>query len=149
MPGMTIVADSTTPADEPAPPTVAELLARISSDTRDLVRAEMELAKRELSASARSGGIAAVVFSASGVLLLLAVVLASVGGAVLIHGAGIALGWAFLIVAGGYLLLGGVFALVGRSAMKKVGPPRRTAVTVRDSVAALRGGKRGPGAAHG
>jgi hypothetical protein len=131
-----------TPADMSTDPdttaSLGELLARISTDVSDLVRAEVDLARRELSSSAKAGGIAAGVFGAVGVLLLGAVLIASVGGAEFIHRAGIALGWSFLIVAGGYLLVGALLALVGRLAVKRVAPPRRTIVTVRDGVAAAR-----------
>jgi len=131
--------------DTPFPttePTLGALVAAASRDVSTLVRAEIALAKSELRADLRAGATAAGLLGGAGVLGLLAVVLLSVAAAYGLVALGLAPGWAFLVVAGAYLLVAGILALVARGALRRVGPPRRTIRSVKDSVALVGGGRR-------
>lgn len=113
---------------------LGELVATASKDLSQLIRQEVQLAKIELQRDVKAAGVGAGLLGAAGMLgfvafLLLSIALAYALGRVVPLGAG------FLIVGAAYLLVAGLFALVARGRLKKVGPPRRTMETVKDDIA--------------
>jgi hypothetical protein len=125
--------------------TVGQLVAEATKDISEIVRAEVALAKAELTSSAKNGAVAGGLFGAAGYLGLLASILLVIAAAYGIAALGLAPGWAFLIVALALLLVAGLLALVGRSRVSRVGPPERTIRTTKQTIAAV---KPGPTAAR-
>lgn len=125
--------------DAPTPePSLGELVASASKDLSTLVRSEIELAKLELAAEAKKAVIGGAAFGVAGVLGLFALIMLSFAAAFGVASLGLAYGWAFLIVAGAYLLIAGVAVVMGVGSVKKVGPPKRTIKTTKDTVAVLK-----------
>jgi len=117
---------------------VGQLVAAVSRDMSTLVRAEIELAKAEVRDEAKVAATSGAMFGAAGFVAVLAVILFSIAAAYGLVALGLHPGWAFLIVGGAYLLLAGLLALVGRTRVKKIGPPERTIRTVKETVAFAR-----------
>jgi hypothetical protein len=124
-----------------------DLVERLTADVRTLVRDELDLARREMTAKAKRAGAGAGLFGGAGVLALY-----GVAALVFTVGALLALVlpvWAAaLITTAAVLLVAAVAALVGRSQVKRAVPPepleamasgRRDVEAVRD---AIRGGGR-------
>jgi hypothetical protein len=99
-----------------------ELVERLTADVRTLVRDELELAKREMSAKAKRAGAGAGLFGGAAVFAL-----CGVGALFVTVGAALALvlpAWtAALITAAALLLAAGIAALVGRAQVKRAVPP--------------------------
>ncbi|MGQ7295206.1 phage holin family protein [Quadrisphaera sp. KR29] len=118
--------------------TIGQLVADASRDLSALVRAEIALAKSEITAEVKQGAIGAGLFvgaavfgAAGGLFVLLAI--AWLLSEWLPYWAG------FGIVAVVLLLVAGVLAVIGRGRIKKVGAPERTIATSKQSVEALKG----------
>ncbi len=126
-------------AGESEPRSLGHLLSDATRDLSALVHSEIALAKHEIRADAAAAAKGGAMFGAAGVLGLVAFVLLSIAAAEGLVSAGLAPGWAFLIVAVVYLLVAGALALVGRKAVKRVGPPERAITTTKESVAVLKG----------
>jgi Putative Actinobacterial Holin-X, holin superfamily III len=118
--------------------TLGALFATASRDLSSLVRDEVALAKAELRRDAKNGAKGGAMFGAAAFLVLLAVILLSIAAAYGLVAAGLHPGWAFLIVAAVYLIVAGVLALVGKKAVAKVGPPKRTIRTSKETAAFLK-----------
>jgi uncharacterized membrane protein YqjE len=103
-------------------PSTAELLKRLSEQTRQLVQDELQLARAELTEKGKRAGIGAGLFGAAGITALY-------GGGVLLAMLILALdeampAWlAALIVAIVLFAAAGVLAFVGRNQARKAGPP--------------------------
>lgn len=119
-----------------------ELVERLTADVRTLVRDELELAKREMTAKAKRAGAGAGLFGGAGVLALY-----GVAALIFTVGALLALAlpaWAAaLITTAGVLLIAAVAALIGRAQVKKAVPPepleamasgRRDVEAVKDAI---------------
>ncbi|MFI5099740.1 MAG: phage holin family protein [Actinomycetes bacterium] len=108
---------------------IGGLVSTVTSNVSSLVRLELELAKAELSESAKQGAVGFALLLVAGVLASLAVLLASFAAA---YGfARIMPVWAaFLTVAGIYLVIGVVLALIGRNRLSKVRGPERAIAQV-------------------
>jgi uncharacterized membrane protein YqjE len=125
---------------EPARPdaSLAELISRVSDDAKKLVRAEVALAKAELSGKAKAAGIGAGMFGAAGVIVWFAV-------AVLIAAAvlGLAVVWPYwlaaLVVGVALFLFAGLLVLVGRGALRRAQPlaPTQAIESVKADIAAI------------
>jgi hypothetical protein len=124
-----------------------DLVERLTADVRTLVRDELDLARREMTAKAKRAGAGAGLFGGAGVLALY-----GVAALVFTVGALLALAlpvWAAaLITTVAVLLVAAVAALVGRAQVRRAVPPepleamasgRRDVEAVRD---AIRGGGR-------
>ena len=122
----------------PAEPSLGDLVAKASKDLSTLVRSEIELAKLELTAEAKKAVIGGGMFGVAAVLGVFALIMLSFAAAFGIASLGLANGWAFLIVGGAYLLIALVLVFGGTGSMKKIGPPKRTIRTTKDTVAALK-----------
>lgn len=114
---------------------LGQLVAGASRELSNLVRSEIELAKLEVSAQARRAGIGAGLLGGAGFLAILGLIFVSVAVVYGLHGLGLPLGWAFLIVGVAYLFGAALFALIARGQLKRLAPPERTIRTVRDDVA--------------
>ncbi len=103
---------------------IGGLVSTVTSNVSSLVRLELELAKAELSESAKQGAAGFALFLVAGVLAGLAVLLASFAA---VYGfAQVMPVWAaFLTVAGIYLVIGVVLALIGKNRLSKVRGPER------------------------
>ena len=113
----------------------AELVKQLSEQTSRLVKAEMELAKVELSEKGKQAGIGAGLFGGAGVFGLYALGALT---ATVIAALSLAMDtWlAALIVTILWAAVAGVMALVGKGRMKKVAPPipEQTAESVKEDV---------------
>jgi hypothetical protein len=120
------------------PRSLGELVGEIASDLSLLMRQEVELAKAEVTESARRAGKGAGMFGGAGVaghmvLLFLSV---AVWWAL---GTAIGLGWSALIVAGIWAVIAAVLAMMGRKEMSEIRGLNRTAETVKKIPNALKG----------
>lgn len=120
-------------------PTIGRLVADASRDISALVQAEIQLAKSELTVSAKAGGIGAAMIAVAGFLGLLIIILLSISFAYFLTMTGLDPAWAFLIVSGAYLLLAVILILVGVKALKRIRAPQKTIATAKEIPAALKG----------
>ena len=121
----------------PADPSLSELVSQLTEQTSRLVRDEVELAKTELSASAKHVGIGAGLLGGAGVLAFL-------GLATLVAAAVAALAlvvdvWlAALIVGLALLVIAGIGGQRGKKQVDQAGPPERTIENVKKDIAEIR-----------
>ena len=112
-----------------------ELLSRLSQQTSDLVRKEMELARAELTEKGKKAGLGAGMFGGAGVFGFLALGALT---ACAIAGLSEAMDtWlAALIVAVVYAAIAGVLALTGRKKVEQATPPvpEQTVETLKEDV---------------
>lgn len=118
--------------------TIGQLVADASRDLSALVRAEIALAKAEITTEVKQGAIGAGLFVG-------AAVFGGIGGLFVL----LAIAWllsewlptwaGFLIVAVVLLVIAGALAFVGKSRIGKVGKPERTISTSKQSIEALKG----------
>jgi hypothetical protein len=124
-------------ADEP---TIGQLVSNASRDLSSLVSQEIELAKRELKFSVKSGGTGIGLFAGAAFLVVMALIMLSVAFAYFIHwnGEGLDLQWAFLIVFGVYLLLAALLGWIGARKVKQVRAPERAIHQAQETAATLK-----------
>jgi MFS family permease len=116
-------------------PSVGELVRQASEHVSTLVRAEVELAKAELSDTVKRGGIGGGLLAAAGVIGLFSVPFLFVVLAEVLVAIGLWRWMSYLIVWVLFLVVAGVLALIGRAQLKKVRKPERTLETVKDTAA--------------
>jgi uncharacterized membrane protein YqjE len=116
-------------------PSVGELVRRASENVSTLVRAEIELAKSELSTTVKRAGIGGGLLVAAGAILLFSIPFLFVVIAELLHFAGLYRWLSYLIVWVLFLLIAGLLALIGRSQLRKIQMPDRTIKTAKDTAA--------------
>lgn len=110
-----------------AEPAVGDIVKNISEDVKVLIQGEVELAKRELSQSAKRGGIGAGMFGAAGYFAINAVTLLYFAAALGLWAlTGLHLALCFLIVAGVLLVIAAVLVLIGYTSIKKIKAPEAT-----------------------
>jgi hypothetical protein len=120
-------------------PSIADLVAQVSADAQRLVRAEIALARAEMTGKARAGATGIGMFGLAGALGWFALG-TLVAAAVL----GLAVVWpawlAALAVAGALLLVAGVLGLTGRVVLRRMTPlaPARATASVKADIAAVR-----------
>ncbi len=123
--------------------TIGALVNSAITDTQNLVRHQIDLARAEVTQSAKQAASASGMFIVAGVLAFLAFVFLLVAGAYGIVAAGLPVWAGFLIVAGVLLVVTAILALVGRSQAKKISPPDRAksqiTTTVTETKSALKG----------
>jgi len=127
-----------TPDAEPTDQSLGDLVALASKDVSTLVRAEIALAKAEISADAKRAVLGGGLFAAAGLIGHLVIILLSFALALGLHAAGLWDWLAFLVVALLYILLAGLMVFVGLRRLKKLTGPRRTIQTLKDDLSALR-----------
>ena len=116
-------------------PSVGELVRRASENVSTLVRAEIELAKAELSTTVKRAGIGGGMIAAAAAILLFSIPFLFVVLAELLHWFGLWRWLSYLIVWVLFLLVAAVLALLGRSQLRKIKPPERTIMTAKDTAA--------------
>ena len=99
-----------------------------------LVRKELELAKAEVAQTAKGAGLGAGLLGAAAFLGLFTFLFFSLAFAWLLDSF-MPRSLAFALVGLLFALLAGVFALVAKKKLTKVGPPRRTVQAVKDDLA--------------
>jgi hypothetical protein len=120
--------------------TLGQLVAQASDDLSGIVRAEIALAKAELRVDAKNAAVGGGMFGAAGYLALLASILLVIAAAYGLVAAGLSPWLAFLIIAVVLLVLAGLLALIGRSRLRKLGPPERAIREAKDTIAAVKPG---------
>ena len=125
---------STVESPDPEP-SVGELVRRASENVSTLVRAEIELAKAELSTTVKRAGIGGGMIAAAAAILLFSIPFLFVVLAELLHWFGLWRWLSYLIVWVLFLLIAGVLALIGRSQLRKMHKPERTIKTAKDTAA--------------
>ena len=121
------------PPDEQ--PSVGELVRQASEHVSTLVRGEIELAKAELSGSAKRAGIGGGLLVAAAAVVLVSLPFLFILLAEVLVAIGLWRWLAYLIVWVFFLLIAGVLALIGRSQLRKVRKPERTLQTAKDTAA--------------
>jgi uncharacterized membrane protein YqjE len=116
-------------------PSVGELVRRASEHVSTLVRAEVELAKAELTSTVKRAGIGGGLLAAAGVVLLYSVPFLFVVIAEVLVAVGVPRWLSYLIVWVFFLLIAAVLALVGRRQLRRLHPPERTLQTAKDTAA--------------
>jgi membrane protein implicated in regulation of membrane protease activity len=116
----------------PAEPSVGTLVQSAMADVSTLIRGEMELAKTEISKSAKKAGIGAGAFGAAGVVLAFSAFFFFIALAEFITWLGLERWISYLIVWFLLVLVAAVAALVGRRFMKKIEKPERTIESLKD-----------------
>lgn len=114
-------------------PSVGELVRRASENVSTLVRAEIELAKTELSSTVKRAGVGGGMLAAAGVILLFSVPFLFVVIAEVLVAIGLPRWLSYLIVWVLFLIIAAVLALIGRRQLKKVSKPERTLKTAKDT----------------
>ena len=110
----------------PAEPSLGSLVQSAMADVSTLIRGEVELAKTEISKSAKKAGIGAGAFGAAGVVLAFSAFFFFIALAEFITWLGLERWISYLIVWFLLVLVAAVAALVGRSFIKKIEKPERT-----------------------
>jgi len=115
----------------PDEPSVGTLAKSAMTDVSTLIRSEIELAKTELTTSAKRGGIGAAAFAAAGAMLAFA------GFFFFFFLAELLAEWlprwaSFLIVTVFLVLLAAVVGLIGWRQVKKIKKPEKTLETLSD-----------------
>jgi uncharacterized membrane protein YqjE len=116
-------------------PSVGELVRRASENVSTLVRAEIDLAKAELSTTVKRAGVGGGMLAAAAAILLFSVPFLFVTLAEVLVAVGLPRWLSYLIVWVLFLLIAAVLALIGRSQLRKINPPERTIKTARDTAA--------------
>jgi len=101
---------------------VGELVKELSDHTSQLVRAEIELAKAELSEKGKQAGIGAGLFGGAGLFAVFGFG-ALTAGIIAILATAMATWVAAVIVAVVYFAIAGIAALMGKGRVKQAGPP--------------------------
>lgn len=130
---------------------IGALFGTASEHVSTLIRGEVELAKAEITTSAKRGGIGAGMFGAAGVMLLFSVTFLFVAVAEGLTELGLPRWLSYLIVWAFFVLLAGLLVLIGLRLLKKVKAPERTIETLKDSKELLSRqppGQRSPGTAR-
>lgn len=116
---------------------ISALVGSAITDGQTLLKQEIELAKAELSISAKHAAASSGMFIGAAVLGFLAFVFALVAAAYGIVAAGLPEWAGFLIVAGSLILIAVILVLVGRGQAKQVSGPERAIAQAEATKAAL------------
>jgi len=118
---------------------VADLIKDIRGDVQLLVNDQVELAKSELTPSAKEAGIGGGMLGGAGYFGINALTLIYIAAALGLAALGLPYWAGFLIVAGVLLVIAAVLALIGRSRLKKVTPPEKTIANAQALVNEVKG----------
>jgi uncharacterized membrane protein YqjE len=114
-------------------PSVGELARRASEHVSTLVRAEIELAKSELSGTVKRAGVGGGMLAAAVGILLFSIPFLFVVIAEVLVAIGLPRWLSYLIVWVLFLIVAAVLALLGRRQLKKMSKPERTLKTAKDT----------------
>jgi hypothetical protein len=124
--------DMPTPSQQKAAETsLGDLVGEVSRDLSALMRKELELAKAELSESAKRAGAGAGLLGGAGYAAMMAVLFLSLALWWAL-GTLIGLGWSGVLVAVLWLIIAGVLYAVGRKRLDSVRGAPQTAETVKE-----------------
>ena len=137
---------TTTTTVVPAEPSVGTLVQSAMADVSTLIRGEVELAKTEISRSAKKAGIGAGAFGAAGVVLAFSSFFLFIAIAEAITALGLPRWLSYLIVFFFLVLVAGLAALFGLRTIKKIEKPERTIESLKDLPEVLH--REAPGARH-
>jgi Putative Actinobacterial Holin-X, holin superfamily III len=122
------------PLELPAAPSVGDLVQAASAQLSTLLRAEIELAKAEMSATVKRAAVGAGLLSAAAAVLLIALPFFLIFIAeLLVDPVGLPRWSAYLIVWGAFLIIAGVLAMIGVRTMRRMRKPERTIETVKET----------------
>jgi membrane protein implicated in regulation of membrane protease activity len=116
----------------PAEPSVGTLVQSAMTDVSTLIRGEVELAKTEISKSAKKAGIGAGAFGAAGVVLAFSTFFFGIALAEFITWLGLERWISYLVVWFLLVLVALLAALIGRRFIKKIEKPERTIESLKD-----------------
>lgn len=134
-------AGATRPGDSApngAEPSIGELVQEATTQLSNVLRGELELAKLEVTSSAKSAGTGIGAFVAAGAVFLFSLTFGLIALAEGLVAAGIWRWAAYLIVFGLLLLIVAGLALFGVRKVKRVKAPTRTIATSKETVALLK-----------
>lgn len=130
--------DMPTPSQQKASETsLGELVGEVSRDLSALMRQELELAKAELSQSAKRAGAGAGLMGVAGYAAMMAVLFLSLALWWAL-GTLVGLGWSGVIVAVVWAIIAGIMYAVGRRRLASVRGAPQTVETVKEIPEALR-----------
>ncbi len=104
---------------------IGQLVSDALEDVRAIVRHERDLAKAEITAAAKKGGVGAALLVVAASLLGLSLIYLLIAAAEGLHAAGMTRWGAYLVVGGSLVVLAVVLALVGLAMLKRVRGPER------------------------
>ncbi|MDW4573847.1 phage holin family protein [Microbacterium sp. M3] len=131
--------DMPTPSQQKAAETsLGDLVGEVSRDLSTLMRKELELAKAELSESAKRAGKGAGLLGGAGYAGLMAVFFLSVALWWALGDLLDSLGWSAVIVAVIWAIIAGILFAIGRSRLKSVQGAPQTVETVKEIPDALK-----------
>ncbi|WP_203581792.1 phage holin family protein [Microbacterium hibisci] len=131
--------DMPTPSQQKAADTsLGDLVGEVSRDLSTLMRQELELAKAELSESAKRAGKGAGLLGGAGYAGSMAVLFLSIALWWALGDLLDSLGWSAVIVAVIWAIIAGILFAVGRSRLKSVQGAPRTVETVKEIPEALK-----------
>ncbi|WP_019181432.1 phage holin family protein [Microbacterium yannicii] len=130
--------DMPTPSqDKAAATSLGELVGEVSRDLSVLMRKELELAKAELTDSAKKAGVGAGLMGGAAYAGMMAILFLSIALwwalGLLVGG-----GWSGVIVAVLWAIIAGILFAVGRSRMREVQGAPKTVETVKEIPEALK-----------
>jgi len=130
--------DMPTPSQQKAAETsLGDLVGEVSRDLSALMRQELELAKAELSESAKRAGAGAGLLGAAGYAAMMAVLFLSLALWWTL-GLLIGLGWSGVVVAAVWAVIAGILYAVGRNRLSTVRGAPQTVETVKEIPEALK-----------
>jgi Putative Actinobacterial Holin-X, holin superfamily III len=122
------------PLELPAAPSVGDLVQAASAQLSTLLRAEIELAKAEMSATVKRAAVGAGLLGAAAAVLLVALPFFLIFIAeLLVDPVGLPRWSAYLIVWGAFLIIAGILAWIGLRTVKRMRKPERTIETVKET----------------
>ena len=127
-------------------PSVGALVQSAMADMSTLVRAEIELAKAEMTTSAKKAAIGGGAFGAAGVVVAFSTFFFGIALAEFITWLGLIRWISYLIVWFALVMVGAIAALFGRRTIKKIDKPERTMESLRELPDVMH--REAPGARH-
>ena len=123
----------------PRPTDLRSLIGGILDEARLLLRAEVQLARRELSDSAVRAGTGLMLFGLAALIALVGLTALAVAAILGVAALGVAYHWAALIVAIACLTLALLFVFMGKSRLSSAAlAPRRTLKQVKSDIDAVK-----------
>lgn len=120
--------------------TLGQLVATAERDIVHLVRTEIDLAKMEITADLKRGGVSGGLLGGAGFFIYVSLLFLSVAAALAI-GLAIPAVLGFLIIGALYLLLAVMFALVGLRNVRKLNKAELTRKSLHDILSLFRRGR--------
>jgi hypothetical protein len=119
-------------------PSLGKLVQDASESVSTIIRGEIALAKLELTASVKKGGLGAALFGVAGVLLFFSLTFGLIALAEGLIAAGLYRWLGYLVVFAALLVVIAVLVLIGGKLMKRVKGPEQTIAAGKETVAYLK-----------